>query len=54
MAQGRLAKDQEWGVLGEGWEEGEEIALGQAPSEIVFAPVAGRRFLTRRVALVMI
>ena len=58
MAQALLAKGQErvgeWDVLEEGWEWGEEIALGQVPAEIVFAPVAVRRFLTRRAFLVMI
>ena len=58
MAQDRLAKDQgragEWDVLEEGWERGEEIALGQVPAEIVFAPVVGQRFLTRQAFLAMI
>ena len=38
----------------EGWERGEELVLEQAIAEIVFAPVAGRRFLTRRAFLAII
>ena len=53
MAQGLLVRGreqvEEWGLVGEEvWEEWEEISLGQAPAEIVFAPVAGQRFLTRQ------
>jgi hypothetical protein len=52
MAQGLLVKVQEqveewvWVVVlvEEGWVE---IALGQAPVEVAFAPVVGRRFLTK-------
>lgn len=58
MARGRLAKDrervEEWDALEEGWERGEEIVLEQALAEIVFAPVAGRKFLTRLAFLAMI
>jgi hypothetical protein len=52
MAQDLLVKVREqveewvWDVVlvEEGWEE---TALVQVPAEIAFAPVAGRRFLTR-------
>jgi len=49
MAQALSVKAQEqveeWGVARvEGWAEWEEVVLGQAQVEVVFAPVVGQRF----------
>lgn len=53
MAQALSVKDQEqveeWGVAwAKGWAGWEEIVLGQAQVEAVFAPVVGRGFPTRQ------
>jgi len=55
MAQALSVKGQEqveeWGVVRvKGWAEWEEVILGQAQVEAVFAPVVGQRFRMRWVS----